>query len=509
MKKYAVVIMIIAILSKGLGFIREIILSYYYGASNVTDAYLIAQTIPVVMFGFVGTGIATSFIPMYRMIEVKCSKDESYKYLNNVINILLIICTIIIFICLLFSRQIVKLFASGFDAKTLALAVDFTRISLWSIYFTGISAILRSFLQINNNFYIPELIGIPFSLVTISCIIFSSKNNVMLLAYGLLIASAAQFLLIVPYLKRYHYTYGFYIDIKSEHIINMANIALPVILGVSVNQINLLVDRTLASNISVGGISALNYAGQLNGFVQGIFVLSIVTVLYPMISKMTAENDNNGLKKIISEALIGIIILVLPFTIGTMIFSKPIVEFLFARGAFSIDARTMTSGALFYYSIGMIGFGVRELLSRVFYSLQDTKTPMMNAVISMLLNIILNIILSQVMGLAGLALATSISAVFCAGLLFIQLRKKIGPFGMKNISIVFLKILFASLVMGVITKLSYNTLLDFRSDNISLCIAIIFGALSYFIIVCFMKIEDVDIIVNTIKMKILKTIHRV
>lgn len=150
----------------------------------------------------------------------------------------------------------------------------------------------------------------------------------------------------------------------------------------------------------------------------------------------------------------------------------------------------------------MVGFGLREVLSRAFYSLQDTRTPMVNAAVSVAMNIVLNIILSRFLGIGGLALATSISAVFCTVLLFISLRKKVGPFGMKNITVSFIKILLASLVMGVLAKLTYSLLHNTISANISLILAIGIGALVYFAIIYFMKIEEVDVVVNALKNKI-------
>jgi len=188
-----------------------------------------------------------------------------------------------------------------------------------------------------------------------------------------------------------------------------------------------------------------------------------------------------------------------------MIFAEPIVKLLFGRGAFDTQAISMTSYALFFYSIGMVGFGLMEVLSRAFYAMQDTKTPMINAAIAMVMNIILNIILSKFLGIGGLALATSISAIFCTALLFISLRKKIGPFGMKSITISFIKILCASLMMGVIAKVSYNTLLNSINANLSLILSIGIGAVTYFFIIYFMKIEEVDTVVNAIKRKMIKT----
>ena len=189
-------------------------------------------------------------------------------------------------------------------------------------------------------------------------------------------------------------------------------------------------------------------------------------------------------------------------TIGAMVFSNQIISFLFGRGAFDDYAINMTSKALFFYAMGMMGVGIREVLARGFYSLQDTKTPMINAALGMLLNIILNVILSRYFGIGGLALATSIAATFTTILLIISLRKKIGSFGMKQISISFLKILFASFFMGLLAKLSFNYLTSSLSQNYSLLGAIGIGSASYFVIIYFMKIEYVDVILGDVKKKL-------
>ncbi len=505
MKKTAFLLMIFTIFSKIFGFARDITLAYFYGTSNISDVYLISTTIPLVIFSFIGTGINTGYIPMYSKIQNIRGTKEANRFTSNLVNFLIVICTIIFILGFLFANQIVKVFASGFQGDTLALTVKFTRISLFGIYFMGLIYIFNGFLQLKENYIIPALVGFPLNIFIIASIFLSSKTNVVVLSIGSVIAAASQLILVLPFAYKKGYRYKFILDIKDEHIKNMVYIALPVIIGVSVNQINTLVDRTIASQISVGGISALNYANRLNGFVQGIFVLSIATVMYPMISKMAAENNMTGFKKSVSEAISSINLLVLPTTIGAMIFAEPIVRLLFGRGAFDANAISMTSYALFFYSIGMIGFGLREILSRTFYSLQDTKTPMINAAIAMTINIILNIILSKFLSIGGLALATSISAIFCTVLLFTSLRKKIGSFGMKSITISFIKILCASLAMGVIAKVSYNALLKNVNANFSLILSIGIGAITYFAIIYFMKIEEVDVIVNAIKRKMIKT----
>lgn len=505
MKKAVILIMVLTIFSKFIGFFRDITLSYFYGASGISDAYLISLTIPTVIFGFVATGISTGYIPMYTRIEEKEGTENSKAYTNNLLNVLLALATVVVIAGLIFTEPLVKLFASGFSGDTLQLATTFTRISIVGIYFTMSNRILSAYLNMHKYYVVPTLIGLPLNIVLIISIILSDRYDfVLLLAIGNVAAIVIQFVILLSFAFKKGFHYQFIFNLKDEHIRNMVVLAIPVIIGSSVNQINKLVDRTLASQISVGGISALNYANTLNLFVQGVFVVSISTVMYPLISKMASKGDMKGLKRALAQSVTGISLLVVPATVGSLFFAEPIVELLFGRGAFDGQAVTMTSAAFFFYSIGMIGYGLREVLSRAFYSLQDTKTPMVNAAIAMALNIVLNFSLAPSMGISGLALATSISALFGTGLLFFSLRKKIGVLGLGAIVPPFLKITLASLVMGIGAKLLYGYLLPLAGPNASLITTLIFAIAVYFVAVALMKIEDVDDIVKSIKKKIRK-----
>ncbi len=498
MKKTVFVLMILTIIAKVIGLARELTLSYFFGATNISDAYLISQTIPAVLFGFVGAGLSTCYIPIYSDVLRKKGPGPGIDFTNNVTNVFIAISTVLVFIVLIFTEPVVKLFASGFTGETLKIAMLFTQVSILGIYFTAIGYIYRSYLQLKDSFILPTVLGFVSNFIIIVSIMLSSKFNVMILAIGSVLAAASQVVFLMPSLYKKGYRYGFVFNLKDSHFIKMSKQALPVIIGNSANQINWLVDRTLASRIVVGGISALYYANKLNGFVQGIFVASIATVMYPKISKMAADRDIQGIKASLKESITISNLLVVPATVISMIFAEPIVSLLFGRGAFDAKAIGLTSYALFFYSVGMVGFGLREVLSRGFYSLQDTKTPMINAFIAMVMNIVLNIILSKFLGIGGLALATSIAALFCTVLLFISLKKKIGSFGMRDIIISFLKILASSLIMGFIAKYAYNIFSNNLDYKINLFVSMSIGGLAYLILIYMMKIGDVETLIKDI-----------
>lgn len=492
MKKSVLIIMILAISTKIIGFSRDVLLSFFYGVSNISDAYLVSIIIPTLIVAFIGTGITTSFIPLYNRIKIERGYLSADLFTINVIKFILVICTILVIIVLLFTGSIVKLFASGFEGDVFNLTVNFTKISIVSVYFAALIYIFSGYLQIKNNFFAPAMMGIPNNLIIMLSIFSSVKFGLYVLAAGTVIAMFSQMIFLLFFVYKKGLRFNYKKEKNHEDLKKMIILSIPVILGVSVNQINVLIDRTMASQIVVGGISALNYADRLNEFIQAIFVMSIITVIYPQISKMAINGNIAGLKIMLLDAVSGISLLVIPATVGSMLLAEPIIRFLFGRGEFNQEAILMTSNVLFFYSLGMCWFGLREVISRVFFALQDTKTPMINATIAMVLNIILNVALGKYMGISGLALATSISAMGCTGLLLIQLRKRIGPFWSAGSTISILKIAFASLIMGGIILLGNNYLFNNLNDNIALLTTIIIGFISYLISIYYLKIEFVQ-----------------
>lgn len=499
MKKTVIILMLLTVTSKILGFTRDITLSYFYGASIISDVYLISLAIPTVIFAIIGKGISTGFIPMYIHIESNRGTERANHFTNNIVNIVIVLCTIILIFGVLFTEPIVKLFASGFEGETLSLAVNFTRITLAGIYFIGLNYVFSAFLQTKEVFIIPAFIGLPANVIMIGSFFFSSQSNLYVLALGSLIAVGSQFLFISFYGYRNNFRYRPSLDIKNRDIKKMSYLALPAILGSSVAQINILVDKTIASRIAEGGISALNYASTLNLFVIGIIVTSIITVLFPKITKLAEEKNIVKMKKTLSYAINAVNLFILPSTVGYMIFAEPIVLLLFGRGEFDAHALSMTSYALFFYSIGLVGVSLKEILSNAFFSLHDTKTPTIISTIAVAMNIILNFILSRYLGLGGLALATSISAIVGSLLLLFSLRRRIGSIGLHTMLWTISKIMLASFVMGVLSKLAYSFLINNFSISISLLLAICLGILVYSTLVYFMKIDEVNMIVFEIK----------
>lgn len=506
--KTTIWLMVATILSKILGFARSLVLASVYGADMYSDAYLIAMNIPTVVVAIIGAAIITTFIPIYSSASTELGEKAALKYTNNILNIVMLVCMALTIISLIFIDPLVNLFAFGFDEQTFKLAVEFTRILIVSVLFSGISYIMTAYLQVKNKFTIVGLMTIPRNIIIIISIILSSRFGPYIMIYGTLLGLLADVIYMYPFMVKNGYKYKLYINIKDTYIKKTIWLLAPILIGVAVNQVNTMVDRSLASTLVEGSISSLSYADKLNAFVMAIFIASVSSVVYPMLSKLSSEDNKQKFVDIIANSINTIVIFIIPISVGAIVLSTPIVKLLFQRGKFDDVATNMTAIALSMYSIGMLAIGLRDILTRVFYSLQDTKTPMINSCIAMSINIVLNLILLKKYQHAGLALATSLSAIICVVLLFLNLSRKIGYFGQGKIFKTMMKSAIASMIMAIVTKISYSIIISGGSGSIieigALFGAIIIGAIVYGLMIMILRVEEINIVIDKVKLKLKK-----
>lgn len=510
--KAALWIMIATMLSKMLGFFREIALASFYGTGAYSDVFVLTLNIPGLIIAVVGSAIATIYVPIYIDTKEKLGEEGALKFTNNMLNIVAILSIVIAILGLLFTDQFVHIFAGGFEGEKFDLAVNFTKIMIIGVIFLSISKILSTFLQVNESFTVPSLIGIPYNIFIILAIAISTKTNPIVMAIGALLGMASQMLFQLPFAIKKGYKYKPYLNINDENIKNMLVLMLPMLIGVAIGQINTTVDKALASGLGDGPLSALNYANKLNEFVMALFVTSIVTVIYPKLAQMTSSENKDDFISTIVRSSNCIVLLVLPITVGAIVLAEPIVRLLFERKAFDAESTQMTYTALRLYSLGLVAMGIRDILTRVFYSLSDTKTPMINGSIALIINIVLNLALIGPLGYRGLALSTSIASIITVILLFMSLKKKAGYFGGDKIIITGVKSLIAAIIMGVVTMFAYNGICSLMepgklNDIISVTCSVIVGAGVYGLLIMIFKVEEVKLafdIINKAKNKLLK-----
>ena len=510
-KTTALVLMLIILTSKITGFFRDIVLAQTFGAGEITDAYLTALNIPVVLFDGISAALGTTFIPIYFKIKSSKGQEEVNKFTSNILNIVIIISLIFVLLGVIFAPYIVKIFAVGFKGDVFDLTVNYSKILIFSMVFIAINGLVSSYLVASGNVYISGAITIPFNIFVIIAIIFASVTESYVMVYGTLIAYIVQLLFQLPLLIKKGYKHRLTVNLRDENIRQILFLVIPVFIGSYINQINAVVNRTLASTLDSGSITALNYANKLNMFAVGVIAVAISTIMYPILSKLASEGNKKLFKINISKSINMIVIIMLPIMVVMTTFSKEIVKVLFEEGSFNSHDTYLTSTALFFYSIGILAYGLKELLAKSFYSLQDTKTPVRNATISVVINIVFSIILVNIMGIGGLALASSISATVTTMLLLISLRKKIGKIGFSYILKTFIKGAIASIVMYIIMRIAYNYIFIYGSRfalesrkfiAFNCFISVILGMSTYLIVVLALKVKEVKEIFDAILFKL-------
>lgn len=508
MKKNAIVLILLMVFNKFFGIFRELLLAKYYGATAITDAYITASAIPNSLFSFIAAGITTSFIPIFSKIHKKEGEAKADAFTSNIINILLIVFMGVIILAEIFTEPLVRVFASGFNADTMALAVSFTRITLLAVFFQAILAVLQGYLQIKERFAAHGISFVIMNIVIVISIMLSKGSSVYLLAYGVTLSIACQSLFIFFVAKRSGYKHQFKIKIRDEHIKVMLVMAVPVIIGSSIDQVNAIFDKTIASGIIEGGISIVNYSNKISDSIIGLFVSSIITVLFPAMAKFAANGDHEGLKNSISNTLVAVNMIVVPATLGMMVLSQPLVQLFFGRGAFTPEAVALTSNVLVASCLGLVVNANAMILLRVFYSLGDTRRPVVYGAISVASNIVASLIFVQFMGLPGLTLGTSVSKLVYFILIYYFLYKMIGDFNNKYIFKTVGKLIVAGSIMAVCVYFAYPMISPNFSLVISLVLVVMLGILVYFIVVKFMKIDEFDHAVESVKTKMMSIIKR-
>lgn len=492
MEKTGLILIIVQIVAKVFGFMREVVLSNTYGASNISDAYLIANSLPIEIFGIVSVGVTAGFIPLYNRVEIERGLMEADKFTANLMNLLFVFSLIICVLVIVFARPIVRLFALGFDQETLGLAVGFTQITILGIVFLSMNAVMVPYLNVKHHFVIPSMVGIPASIGIVGGILLSEQISIQMLAIGTLIGFFLQTVLLVPSLSAAGFTHRPILRWSDPFVKSMIMLSIPMIVGTSANQVNFLVDRTIASTLEVGAISALNYASRLNGFAHGLFIFPVITLLYPRLSKLALEKDVDQLNRALHKGMIVISILVVPVTIGGMMLSKEVVSILFMRGAFDERALLMTTAAVSFYLIGIIGLAYKEIFSRVYFSFGNTWLPVRNTLITVGVNIVLNIILSALMGLAGLALATSLSNTITAYLSSRGMKNHLPKSGLTRPTILNIGKIFGSGMLMAVSLFFMKSILPQEVRLSTFLLEVLVGGLTFITGLIVLKVDEMQ-----------------
>lgn len=460
MKKFKTSVFIVmagTLLSKVLGLIREVLLAQKYGTGYISDSFILSLNIPTVIISAVATAILTNYIPLFSKAE-KESEEKAAKFNGNLLVIFFIISTILILLFMAFTKPIVKIFAVGFDDTGLTYLVNISRITIFCMYFIILAHIFKGYLEYRGKFLGTALYGILMNVGMILGIVFSSTEKYQILGLGVLLGYILAFIALFILSRKNRFTVKFNLNLKDDYLKELVVLTIPILLNDVVWQINGIVDKSISSTIGAGYISAINYSHYIVDMVTSVFATSVVTVFFPNVIKLFNEKGIKAVKEKTNSILKLIVFISIPATVLISVYSRAIVRLLFYRGAFDENSLQITSVAVSVYALAIVFVSMKTILFKVFYALQDTKSPTKSAIISILLNIVLSLILVKPLGYIGIIIGTVVSSFVSTFLLIKMFNKNHEPLLDKNLWMNVLRIVIAAVIMlGIILITNYLT----------------------------------------------------
>lgn len=501
--KATFIVMLMTILSRVIGFGRDMLAAYHFGVEGSYDIYVASVAIPESVFMIVGLAISTTFIPILSEIRHNKNKDEMFKFSNNVVTILSILSIVVIVLGLIFTKEIVNIFVPKFTKEQIELTIFLTRITLINIILLCVNACFASMLQVCEDFIVPSLLGLFFNIPIIVYLVFFAEVSIIGLTIANVLGNLLRVLVQIPSLYKQGYRFKLYIDLRDEKLRSMIILILPVIVGAGANSINMLVDKSLASGLNTGAMASLEYSQRIVTFANTAITTSIVSVIYPLMANRLNAGDKQGFIKYLTKSIIIICLFLIPITFGMLFLSKEIVTVFYERGKFDSSAVVLTSMALFGYSLQLPFAGIRDILNSSLFSMKKTKVTTINGIIGVVINIALSIILSKYMGVLGIAIATSVSSLVIALLLLNSTKEVVGSFNISEVIIKISKIILSSTLMILILYF-INSLLSIENSFIIILTDGSLGAVVFMIMCKILKIEEFNEALNMIKMKFKK-----
>ncbi|OPX83719.1 MAG: putative peptidoglycan biosynthesis protein MurJ [Pelotomaculum sp. PtaB.Bin013] len=447
--KITILIAFFSFLSKLLGLLRDIVIAYKFGASGPTDAYLVALTAPNLLFFIISGALAAVTVPVFIDYSTKGEKQEAWKVFNTVFNAVTLIFVLIAAIGVICSPYIVKLIAPFLPEQTANLAAGLARIMFPLLLFAGWASLFTGLLNANNIFGIPASSNAVNNVVIIlGAVTLGSFYGIQGLAVGTVMAMAAMALIQVPALIGAGYRYKLALELGHPGLKQVFSLILPAAAGLTVNQAYILIERIFASGMTAGSISALNFANKLVQYPISLFVLPLGTAIFPTLARLAAAGEREEYTAVLIKLIKILMLGMVPASIGLMVLRYPIVSLLYQNGAFDQRATGMTAAALLFYSVGLVGQASNVILTKAFYSLQDTRTPVKITLATVLVNLGLSMVFIRFLQHGGLALAGSLASLTGTALFMIYLAKKVEPLKWNGLIRFTLSVLAASALMA-------------------------------------------------------------
>ncbi|MBM4341375.1 MAG: murein biosynthesis integral membrane protein MurJ [Deltaproteobacteria bacterium] len=502
------------LLSRILGFFRDMVIAHFFGAGMAADAFFVAFRIPNLWRRLVGEGSLTiSFIPVYTEYLNQQSEEEVRKVTHIAFTLMGLVLLLLTLFGIIFSPVIIQIIAPGFAKipEKFQLTVTLNQIIFPYLFFMGLFALCMGILNSYRHFFAPAIAPIFLNIsiiLSVFLLYHTFQKPVMTLAIGVLCGGVIQLLFQIPFLWQKGITFRLNFHFNHPALKRIGGLMVPGLIGTAVYQLNVFIDTIFASFLPGGSVSYLFFADRLLEFPLGIFAIAIGMASLPSLSGLASQGKLEELKNTLSFTFRLTALISIPAMVGLIVLKTPIINLLFQRGLFDYTATVLTAQALLCYSVGLWAIaGVRTLVP-AFYSLQDSWTPLKIAIVCLIANVALNAFFISFTPLkhAGLALATSLSSILNLILLSRKLSLKLGAVEIgKNVTSL-ARILLCSLPMGLTAYLicslrDWTTTGNTLEKAILLLTGIVVGLGVYLLCSYWMKNEEMIFLVKMFKRK--------
>jgi putative peptidoglycan lipid II flippase len=447
--------------SRILGLVRETVFATVFGAGNEMDAFNVAFRIPNLTRDLFAEGaMSAAFVPAFTRRLTTGGKAGAWRLGNSMLNTLLLITGALVVVGVVFAPPVVAAFAPDYAAVPgkLELTVQLTRIMLPFLTLVAAAAVLMGMLNALHYYFVPSVAPAAFNVASIVCAIAlvplmpaAGLPGIAALAIAALLGGLGQVAAQWPALAGEGFRYRQRIDWSDPHLRHVLMLMVPGTVGLAATQINLFVATQLATGQGTGAVSWLGYAFRLMYLPIGLFGVSIATAVLPQAARHAAADDRQSIRDTVSHGLSLMLMVNVPATFGLIILATPIVRLLFEHGRFTAADTAATAAALRLYALGLVGYSAVRILAPVFYALGRNRVPVIVSVATVIVNVVLSLVLVGILGFRGLALSTSISAVFNGAALLVLLRGPLGRIGGRQLAVTIASLLLAAGAMTFVT----------------------------------------------------------
>ena len=448
----AIIVAASFVLSRVLGLAREIILAREFGTGPEMEAYVSAFRIPDLLFLVVMAGaFGAAFIPVFGGYINGGERDKAWRLASAVLTWSGVVVLVLCAVSFVLAHPLMNIVAPGFDQETEDMAVRLMRILLLSPVFLGFGIAAKGILEAQNQFTLPALAPLVYNLaIIIGALFFVRDYGIYAVGWAVIIGALGHLLVQVPGLIRSGLEFRPTLNRQVDGLKEVARLLGPRIIGLAVFQINFIAVTAFASTAGEQSVAAINYAWQLLMLPHGVLALSISTVMFPTMATLYALGDQEGFRQTLDRTMRPLIFLSIPASVTLFLLRKPIVQVIFQSGSFNAESTALVIAPLAWFAIGLVGYALTEILTRVFYATRDTRTPVITGVLTVILNLIFCALFLDAMGYDGLALALSATTAAEAVILLLFLRQRNGHVVEKTFGPWLLKVLGASALLFVV-----------------------------------------------------------